>query len=443
MLKVGMGRRDITPPLSLELAGYPHYPRNNEGAHDPLLATCMYVSNGKSEAAMVALDILYYSKKYATEVRNRVEKACGIPANHIMISCTHTHSGPWASSRLEKSAEESTDLFQDYIRELNTKIVECILSAKEGAVEGSFLADATVCGAESGVGGNRRVRGGPHDPLVSVMAIKDKSNTLLGALVNYTLHPTFIHEWSKVCTADFCCYVRLAVEEKYAGALCGFTQGTSGNQSSRYYRDGESYDEAERVGRTLGNAAISVIESGKWVDDMPIAVATDEIEIELRSLGDLDELKAAVDRDYKIYKELYDKYGSSTNREEYYLWQNANLQHLGSEDKYILARRVASGEPLPSHVDENPAQVQAIRLGDICVVGMPGEIFVEYGLFVKAMSPFRMTVVHELANGILPGYAYTPEAWVIGGYETGDSLLQPDFGKKLALKAIEVANKVK
>jgi len=43
MLKAGMSRVDITPPQGLELAGYPHYPRNNTGAHDPLYAACMYL----------------------------------------------------------------------------------------------------------------------------------------------------------------------------------------------------------------------------------------------------------------------------------------------------------------------------------------------------------------------------------------------------------------
>ena len=55
MLKAGMTRVDITPPLGLELAGYPHYPRNNEGAHDPLYAACMYLENDGVEVALANL----------------------------------------------------------------------------------------------------------------------------------------------------------------------------------------------------------------------------------------------------------------------------------------------------------------------------------------------------------------------------------------------------
>ena len=56
MLKAGMSRVDITPPQGLELAGYPHYPRYNTGAHDPLYATCMYLENDGIEVAMITLD---------------------------------------------------------------------------------------------------------------------------------------------------------------------------------------------------------------------------------------------------------------------------------------------------------------------------------------------------------------------------------------------------
>ena len=64
MLKAGVSRADITPPLGLELGGYPHYPRNNTGAHDPLYAACMYLNNGETEIAMVTLDLLFFSKKH-------------------------------------------------------------------------------------------------------------------------------------------------------------------------------------------------------------------------------------------------------------------------------------------------------------------------------------------------------------------------------------------
>lgn len=444
MLKAGIKRVDITPPQGLELAGYPHYPRNNTGAHDPLYAACMYLNNAGVEVAMVTLDLLFFSKKHVKKVRENVEKNYGIPGENVMISCSHTHSGPWASGMLDiESLEAGKQQPMEYVNDIIEKISKLIGDAKAESFDGYFASGVEVCGAESGVGGNRRIPGGPHDPLVSVLAVKDTSDKVRGALVNYTLHPTFIHEWSNVCTADYPCYLKMEMEETYPGMLTGFAQGTSGNQSSRYYRQGESYDEAERVGRILGKAACKVIEKAQWTNELPIKTASAQVELEIRNFGTEEQLREQVAHDEAIYKDLYAKYGDSKNRDEYYLWQNANLKLLGSEDQlgYILMEK--KGIKVDLLEDEAPAEVQAFNLGGTSVFGIQGEVFVEYGLWLKAMAGFGMVVVNELSNGVLPGYLYTPESLVTGGYETDTSMLAESFGKHMIDKALEIVELVK
>ena len=443
MLKVGMSRVDITPPQGLELAGYPHYPRNNTGFHDPLYAACMYLNNGECEVAMITLDLLFFSKKHVTAVRRLAEEKCGITPENIMISCSHTHSGPWAAGRLDiESLEEGKEQPKEYVETLISKIVDIICDAKNNSFDGYFTCGTALCGAESGIGGNRRMPGGPHDPLVSVLAIKDEKD-VRGILVNYTLHPTFIHEWSNVCTADYPGYLKMQLEEMEPKALVGFSQGASGNQSSRYYRQGESYDEAERVGRTLGKAAHTVLEKAVWTNTPEIAVASDIIEMELRDFGTEEELIKRVEEDEKVYKELYAKYGDSKNREEYYLWQNANLKLLGSEDQLGYVRMRDRGIKLELVTDENPVEIQTIKLGGALVIGFQGELFVEYGLYLKAMAGFGTVIVNELTNGCMPGYMYTPESLVTGGYETDTSMLAECFGRRLMDKTLEIISKIK
>ncbi len=444
MLKAGIVRKDITPPQGLELAGYPHYPRYNTGAHDPLYATCMYLENDGVAVAMVTLDLLFFSKKHVLETRKRVEKTCNIPGSHVMISCSHTHSGPWASGRLDiESLEAGKEQPAEYVETLIQSIVDIITDAKENAFKAAFTSGTALCGAESGIGGNRRMPGGPHDPLVSVMAVKDETNAVRGMFVNYTLHPTFIHEWSNVCTADYPCYLKLQLEDMEPGVIVGFTQGTSGNQSSRYYRQGESYDEAERVGRILGKAAHTVLDKAQWVTELPIQVANSELELELRDFGTEEALMEQVAHDEAIYKELYAKYGDSKVREEYYLWQNANLKLLGSEDQLGYVRMRKQGIKVELLEDEAPAEIQIFRLGGTCVVGFPGEAFVEFGLYIKATAGFGMVVVNELTNGCLPGYMYTPESLVTGGYETDTSMLGEKFGCNMVKKVLETIELVK
>ena len=93
--------------------------------------------------------------------------------------------------------------------------------------------------------------------------------------------------------------------------------------------------------------------------------------------------------------------------------------------------------------DEAPMEIQVFKLGGCCVVGIPGEAFVEYGLYVKAMAGFGMVVFNELTNGVLPGYLYTPESLVTGGYETDTSMLGEKFGPHMVEAVLKTVEKVK
>ncbi len=444
MFKAGSAIADITPPLGLGLGGYPHYERENTGAHDPLYAAAMYLTDGKEEVAYVTLDLLFFSKKHVAVVREKVNEACGIPKDHITVSTIHTHSGPWASGRLDiESLEKGIPQPMEYVNDLIEKIVSIIVKAKAEAFPAEMACDTVICGAESGIGGNRRIAGGPHDPLVTVLAIRDENKTVRGMFVNYTLHPTFIHEWSTVCTADYPAYLRIQLGEMEPDAVVLFGQGASGNQSSRYYRKGESYDEAERVGRTLGKAAHAAMEKAEWKSDMTIAVAGTSLPLELRSFGTEEELEARVAHDKAVYEDLWARYGTSTKREEYYLWQNANLKLLGSEDQLGYVKMQKNGTKIELLEDEGPDELQAVRIGDVLLLAAQGEIFVEYALYLKAMAPFRVVFFNELANGCLPGYLYTPESLVSGGYETDTSMLAPGFGRKMVDAFLELIEKVR
>ncbi len=61
--------------------------------------------------------------------------------------------------------------------------------------------------------------------------------------------------------------------------------------------------------------------------------------------------------------------------------------------------------------------IMGLRLGDLGIVGLPGEIFVEYGLQIKSRSPFARTMSIELANDYI-GYCPTDLALAEGSYET-------------------------
>ena len=88
--------------------------------------------------------------------------------------------------------------------------------------------------------------------------------------------------------------------------------------------------------------------------------------------------------------------------------------------------------------DKLPLEVQVMRLSpDVAVVTLPGEVFVELGLAIKRASPFRTTLVIELANDN-PAYIPTKKAFAEGSYETVNSRVQPGSGEQMAEAAIRL-----
>jgi len=89
-------------------------------------------------------------------------------------------------------------------------------------------------------------------------------------------------------------------------------------------------------------------------------------------------------------------------------------------------------------------KIQAIRIGELGIVGLPCEVFTETGLAIKAQSPFAATFSMELANGS-SGYLPTPEQHALGGYETWparSSYLEIDAETKIRQTALDLLRKL-
>ena len=438
-LYAGAAAWDMTPPQGVTLAGYPHFDRPNTGAHDPLMATCIYLRRGETELALVTLDILYFSKQYTRAVRARVEEACGMKGAGILCCCSHTHSGPWAAGNPEMDAQcgKAGDQDPEYVAALLDGITELILRARKEAFPAEVGVTAIRCGAEKGIGGNRRSPDGICDPMLGVLAVRDGSGVIRGILTTYALHPTFLHEDSTLVSADYPAYLRIAICEKYPEAVVGFAQGCSGDQSSRYFRTGQSFDEAERVGRTMAGSALEALEKMSFDAAPELGYASEETPLRIRSYPPSSEVRKEVEKFTREYNE-YKAAGAS-----YLDVQNANLRMLGAEDRLGYALCLEEGRPIALRDDENPAEVMVIRIGKWCVAGIPGEVFVEYGLRIKAGIKAETTLVFELSNGCLPGYCINAEAFYEGGYEAGNSMLELNFGNVLGDMAIGLAGGLK
>jgi neutral ceramidase len=167
-LLAGAAAIDITPVESCFLWGYPHVARYSTGVHDPLLASALYLSDGRTAVLFVGIDVLLISKALAGSARERIAAATGVPAANIMITATQTHSGPVTVQYLS-SDPVVPDPDPRFLQRLEDGIVtaaETACSAARPAQLGLAVADG------SAVGGNRRDPGGPSNPRTPVLVAR-------------------------------------------------------------------------------------------------------------------------------------------------------------------------------------------------------------------------------------------------------------------------------
>ena len=428
MLKAGVSLVDISPEKGISLYGYPQGWRFNEGVHDSIYAACLYLNNGKDELVMFACDLLYFGKKYTEELRRRIGKP-------VMISCSHTHCAPRANQymKCENIPQEILDAHDAYMSILFDKMENAAKEAIANTFDAEIGFEVGKCGYEQGMGGNRRYKNGLSDPSVNVMAVREKGGNIKSVLVNYTLHPTYLHEDNLLVSADYPGYIRRYMQFAAPDAVFMFAQGTSGNQSPRYFRVAQNFEECARGGTTLGVEAFHCLEKMKFEDEVDIRIRSLEFEPELKTFCSLEEAEQKA-------KEADDHWAAVKASGASWLdaW-NAELLSIGAHATIRHIKTLASGEKDP----EFPAEVQVVSFNKHAIVAIPGEHFVEYGLAIKEAAKkagYETAYVFHCSNGTLPGYCYTAEELAMGGYEVGNSMLGPNAGNQFVEAATKLLN---
>jgi neutral ceramidase len=432
----GISRADISPGLGLQLQGYPHCLRHNTGIHDPLYATCIYIGRGDTKIAIVALDLSNYPKKYIKNIRKKISRHTDIPGGNVMICCSHTHSGP--ATKLRANLDDyDKDIPPDgqYLEEVERKIISTIIDAGNNSFEARIGIGKGHCGKEKNIGGNRNDPDGVCDPDVYVLGISDKEGRLRSCLVKYSLHPTLLHSESTLVSADYPAYLKSYIEKNKPGSIALFAQGISGNQSTRYFRNGQTFEDAERVGETIAMEALDVLDKVEYMDDLELSVDSIEVELEIRDLPPKETAEERVRSAKRKLEQI------KSDDSDYIDIRNAELRLLGAENILCYTTLLENNAVEQLNLDELPAEIQLFGIGDARIVGIQGELFTEYGLDIISGSPFENTILIGLANGILPGYLCTEEAYKDNTYEAGASLLTPESGRIILKEALRLLRK--
>lgn len=427
-LKIGVGRTVITPSLDIPMAGY-YYPRMPDGVNDDLHASALVFDDGHTQAALVACELVHVNREAVEAARQKIQKKWGIPASHVLISATHSHTGPDLSSA-------------EYTRMLGAWIADSVTTAegrkcparlftateKEGSIahyRRYLMKDGTVRtnpwivpGAPPDFVNPDVVRPvGTPDPDVGVLYAEDETRAPLVTWVNYAMHQDTVGgTW---ISADYAYYLgRFLSKIKGPDMPTVFTIGAAGNINHYDIRrpgPQRGPEMAGRLGEVLGSAVTKAFTHMDPVSNPKVRAISETIDLPLARITAQE-----VEESRKILAEP----------------PPANVDFTIERVKAakVMAVHGRNGRPMR-------AEIQVISVGSVAFVGVPGELFVELGQRIKKASPFRSTFIVGLANDSI-GYIPTLEAYAEGSYEPTSSRLAPGAGEKVAGTAVSLLKRL-
>src|SRR5262245_31301468 len=93
--KVGLARVKITPEQPIFMAGYASRDKPFASVHDDLFAKALVLADEQgNRAVLVTTDLIGLTAEIADPIRRRIEEQTGIPATSVILSSSHTHTGP-------------------------------------------------------------------------------------------------------------------------------------------------------------------------------------------------------------------------------------------------------------------------------------------------------------------------------------------------------------
>ncbi|OGV65674.1 MAG: hypothetical protein A3K18_31920 [Lentisphaerae bacterium RIFOXYA12_64_32] len=414
-IRAGVAQTVITPPVGASLAGYFH-DRISTSVRDDLHCKVVVFESGGTPLALVSCDLISMAKDQMDRIKAAIEAETGLPPANVLLCTTHTHTGP------ETRDNRVVGVQQEWRDALAGKVA----AAVKGALDNMF--DAVLFPGrreEAELGSNRLGRkkdgseifgkqdvvgpAGPIDPELLAIGIRDPDGNLRAMVVNYAMHPDVIGGGSaNFISADWPGEIGRAVAGVYGGQpVTLFMNGTCGDinhhlwRATRHPTRGPA--KAVQMGRMVAGLAINATERAEPLETGKCRALLRILQIPYYT------------RDAAMRAEVEEL---------------RKREKLGDFERYI----VNAFDEWPHDGKLADVPVQAMRLGDVAFVGLPGEIFVRIGLDIKHWSPAKYTFIGELANG-WEGYVPSSDQAHRGAYGGKPILsrrLEADAGRKMA-----------
>lgn len=371
-LLVGLATVDITPPVGVTLVGYK--PRESTAIGHALRAEALACRTGDTGWILITSDTIGFPREFVAAVREKITATVGVPPEAIMVSGTHTHSGP-ATIMFGNGKLSSLD--RECLATLQERLARVAAEAWTNASPGRFTVSTT--GAPD-LMSNRRVEAedgtwtnewtdpdGKHpgytDPHVLLVGIERADGTAAGLLVNYGCHPVVLGPGSLDISADYPGYMKDALEEGGVAERVLFTIAGGANINPRV-----CVDVGAELPQRMGEALAAIVK---------------------QSTGDMTPIEQG---------------DPCWRREPWNIVRTRELEKRKERPDSRTGAKIAT-------------EIQVLRCGDLAIVGLPGELFSEFNRMLRERSPVPHTIVVSLANDYV-GYLPTDQAQREGAYET-------------------------
>lgn len=436
-LSAGAAMVDISPPEGTHLAGSgagDHRP--TRAVLDPLYAKTIVFEAGGRRVCLVILDLTIVTGEYTDRIRAAICEQTGIERDAIMVQATQTHSAPSLGYfMLDPDFPLETSEETEYLRGAERAYGDrAAAAAVEAVVEAAGRLQPVRIGLGRGVSGdlafNRRgIRRdgtivmprpqgrerqpfgisevcyleGPIDPEVGVCCVQDMNGRPLAFLMHYTCHPVNAYgnrETFLVASAD------------WPGAWAGEMQralgpdvvplvvnGCCGNINPWHPFDSDFQPDHRRMGRGLSSLSERIVRNMKFEGEAVLDTRIEKIGLPFREIP--DERLREVDAILTGHP-------------------NPPREADGQVDpRWFRAASTRSVELCRQRDGEFSYEIQAFRIGDLGIVGLPGEPFVEGQLALKLNSPASYLFPAHLTTHYV-GYLPTREAYPRGGHEANE-----------------------
>lgn len=410
-LLAGAYEIDITPPVGIDLAGYFNV-RKADNILDNLYAKSTVLKVDDTEVAITSCDLCVIPRELVLRIRELASGWSEIPKDNIMVSATHTHTGPVTAGLLAGEVDSG------YVDLLTRKVATSIFMAKKNLREAIIkvgrgkedsivfnrrylMKDGTVVTNPSKLNPDIVKPAGPVDPELLTVLVESTEGDPIALIVNYANHIDTIGGTG--ISSDYP-GVMARILKRFLGDIpVLFLNGAEGDINHIDINDPTpqgGYGEAERIGKILAGAVIKVLSKMDSIRER-LKIKTSLLKIPLRKPSKEDIERA---------KRLLSEVAESKSKE----LTAFDLAKGSIEIERVYAKEILLLSQLDRDLEE--LELQSISLGDLALVGIPGEPFVEIGLAIKEKSPFRYTGIVSLANGY-SGYIPTEKAFDEGGYE--------------------------